>query len=204
MRLFVSLTSPYARMCRAVVIEKDLGDQVEEIVVNPYEDPAELLAVSPAGTVPALARDDDGAPIADSRLICSWLDHLPSSRPALLPEGGPERMTARLSEALAQSLTDKSVAMTMEKRRPAERQHAPYLARLQEQALRLVGAAAPYAGSAEAPSTISTLAIACALGHLDLRHAELDWRADNAALGAWFEGFCARESMARTTPRDPA
>ncbi len=202
MRLFVSLTSPYARACRAVVIEKELGETIREVVVNPFDDPAELLSVSPAGTVPALARDDGGPSIADSRLISAWLDHLPSSAPPLLPEGGPERLNARIGESLAQTLLDKSVAMVLEKRRPPERLHQPYLDRWRAQALRIVAALQNHMGDPQDPSKLSTITMACALGHLDFRHAELGWREQYPQLATWLDAFAQRPSLATTAPKD--
>lgn len=200
MRLFLSLTSPFARMCRAVIIEKGLQDQVEAVVVNPYDDPQLLLDVSPTGTVPVLVRDDGGAPIPDSRLICAWLDHLPSDAPPLLPAGGVERMMARLGEAAGQSLADKSVALTMEKRRPEGVQHGPYKARLEGQILRAIGALSGHIGDVGAPSTLSTIAMACGLGHIEFRHGDLPWRAQSRDVAAWYDGFIARDSMANTMP----
>lgn len=202
MRLLMSLTSPFARMCRAVVIEKGLQAQVEEVIVNPYDDPQDLIAASPTGTIPALVRDDGGRPIADTRLICAWLDHLPSDRPALLPAGGVERMEARLGEALGQSLTDKSVALVMEKRRPEARRHAPHQERLSAQILRAASAAFDHVGDPDAPSTIALLTLACGLGHLDFRHPELAWREHNQRLSDWHDVFCNRQSMRATAPRE--
>lgn len=200
MRLLISLTSPFARMARIVVLEKGLTAQVEDIVVNPYEDPAALTAVSPTGTIPALVRDDGGKPIADTRLICAWLDHLPSEAPALLPEGGPKRMEARLGEAAAMSLTDKSVALVMEKRRPDDVQHAPYAQRLKSQISRAVAALPAHIGAPSGPMTLSDIAIACALGHLAFRHPELPWRAETPNLADWYDAMMQKGSFVQTAP----
>lgn len=202
MRLYVSLTSPYARMTRAVVIEKGLEGRVQEVVVNPFEDPAELIAANPAGLVPALAREDGGKPILDSRLICAWLDHLPSSAPPLLPAEGPARMAVRQAEALAQILTDKSVELVMEKRRPADKQMPTAIGRASAQILRVARALKTEVDAQPAPVTLGTIAIACALGHLDFRHRELIWRKDAPELAAWLDAFAQRPSLARTAPRE--
>jgi glutathione S-transferase len=47
---------------------------------------------------------------------------------------------------------------------------------------------------------MSHIALGCALGYLDLRHAARDWRAGHPALAAWYEGIAARESMVQTAP----
>ena len=47
---------------------------------------------------------------------------------------------------------------------------------------------------------IGTITIGCALGYLDFRYADEDWRATRPRLAAWFERFSERPSMARTAP----
>lgn len=205
MRLFMSLTSPYARMARVVLREKGLHEQVEEVVVDPYGDPDALLAANPSGLVPALTRDD-GPNIIDSRLICAWLDHLPSDAPALLPEGGPARLSARIGEAMGQQLTDMSVAMVMERRRPVAVQHPPFLERRRTQTLRLAGVLWDQvpederAGDPAATTSLGCIAMACALGHVAFRHADLDWRGPNPALASWFDAYSQRPAMRDTAP----
>jgi glutathione S-transferase len=45
------------------------------------------------------------------------------------------------------------------------------------------------------------IAVGCALGYLDFRHADRDWRAGRPGLSAWFDRFGARASMQETTPK---
>ena len=44
------------------------------------------------------------------------------------------------------------------------------------------------------------IALACALGYLDLRHGARDWRKPRPQLAAWAERFAARDSMIATAP----
>jgi len=44
------------------------------------------------------------------------------------------------------------------------------------------------------------VSVACALGYLDLRHPDRDWRAGRDALAAWYKAFAARPSMVATAP----
>ena len=81
MKLFVSPTSPYARKCRALIIEKSLEHKIEVIECDPRSDPAELLDANPLGKVPALTRE--GAPaLMDSPLICEFIDSLDDEKEA--------------------------------------------------------------------------------------------------------------------------
>lgn len=200
--LYISLTSPFARMARVVVREKRLQDRVQERVVNPFDNPVALIAANPAGLVPALERDDGGRPIFDSRLICGWLDHLPSDAMPLIPESGPERLAARQGEALAQILCDRAVAMNMEKRRPAEFRYEPYLTRWREQMLRMVEAIPGEVAAQAQPISMTALMLACALSYLDFRHPEMEWRALLPDLANWHDDISARDSLASTAPEE--
>ena len=42
--------------------------------------------------------------------------------------------------------------------------------------------------------------VACALGYLDFRHAERDWRALHPGLAAWHTAFAARPALLATAP----
>jgi len=63
--------SPYARKVRLVLAEKRLP--VDLHVEKPWERRPEYLELNPAGTVPTLV-EDNGLAIADSNVICEYLD----------------------------------------------------------------------------------------------------------------------------------
>lgn len=48
---------------------------------------------------------------------------------------------------------------------------------------------------------IGTIAIACALGYLDLRFAPEPWRDTHPKLAAWFATFGLNPAIARTKPQ---
>ena len=50
------------------------------------------------------------------------------------------------------------------------------------------------------PIDMGQIAIGCALGYLDLRLAERDWRETRPALAAWYASFSARPAMLATAP----
>jgi len=45
---------------------------------------------------------------------------------------------------------------------------------------------------------IGTITIACALGYLDFRYNEMNWRAERPGLTAWYDVFSRRPSMVAT------
>ena len=75
MQLYVTMTSPYARLARVLVIEKALEDRVEIVAAKTRAPDSPYYKINPSGRVPYLI-DDDGVGMEDSQLICAYLDSL--------------------------------------------------------------------------------------------------------------------------------
>lgn len=75
MKLYVTFTSPYARLARILVIEKALEDRVEIIEAKTRTSGSPYYQINPSGRVPYLI-DDAGIGMEDSQLICAYLDSL--------------------------------------------------------------------------------------------------------------------------------
>ena len=56
------------------------------------------------------------------------------------------------------------------------------------------------AASLEGRLDIGTITVGCALGYLDFRYPDFDWRAGHPAVAAWFKAFNQRPSMQATLP----
>ena len=115
MKLYVTFTSPYARLARIVVIEKGLQDRVEVIGAQTRVPSSPYYAINPSGRVPYLV-DDNGLGLEDSQLICAYLDAL-DGNPRLHP--APTDWALRRLEANARSLCDGIAVWAREMRRPS-------------------------------------------------------------------------------------
>ncbi|MCL1078107.1 hypothetical protein D5R81_09400 [Parashewanella spongiae] len=73
MRLLYSDASPYARMVRVAVHSLKLSEQIEQHIVNPFENNHELITCNPLGKIPCLILNDGGS-IYDSEVIMRYLD----------------------------------------------------------------------------------------------------------------------------------
>ena len=51
--------------------------------------------------------------------------------------------------------------------------------------------------------TIDKIALGCALGYVDFRLGDMNWRDDHPGLAAWYKEFSARQSMKDTAPKQP-
>jgi glutathione S-transferase len=197
MRLFYSPTSPYARKARIVAREKGLLPRLEEMQCDPWSDPAALRFVNPLGRVPALVTDE-GEALYDSPVICAYFNDQ-SPLPALIPLGeGRYRILA--AEALADGMIDTAVSLVLEGRRPEPERSAKMALRWLDTIDRAVLGMAEAVPHLPGELTIGHISIAVALGYLDFRLPQVDWRTGHEALATWHKGFAARPSMLETQP----
>lgn len=115
MKLYVTMTSPYARLARIVVHEKALADRVEIIAAKTRTPGSPYYAINPSGRVPYLVTDD-GTGLEDSQVICAYLDGLEAC-PRFHPASDPDWSHRRL-EAAGRSMLDGIAVWAREKSRP--------------------------------------------------------------------------------------
>jgi glutathione S-transferase len=197
MKLRYSPTSPFARKVRIAIHELGLSDRVEQIVTDPWTDAA-LRGDNPLGKVPSLVTAE-GEALYDSPVICEYLDAVGGG--GLFPPPGPARWRALRLQALADGIAEAVVRRFIEKRRPPEQWSQPVLER---QRVAIAAALDSLEATAQelrlvAP-TIGEVALAAALGYLDLREPETDWRAARPVLARWLLAFDARPACAETRP----
>ncbi|HEY5243384.1 MAG TPA: LLM class flavin-dependent oxidoreductase [Polyangiaceae bacterium] len=94
MKLYVTFTSPYARLARIVVAEKGFADRVEIIEAKTRTAGSPYYRINPSGRVPYLI-DDAGVAMEDSQVICAYLDGL-DGKPRLHPSSDADWSYRRL------------------------------------------------------------------------------------------------------------
>ena len=199
MHLLHSPASPFVRKVRVLLRETGQTDVEERAVATtPMDTAAEVAAANPLGKIPALVRDD-GPALYDSRVICRFLDHRAGAR--LYPEGALWEVLTL--EATGDAIMEAAVGMTYEKRFRGERGLVwdEWLDRQWAKATRALDAVeARSMPLLEGPLNMGQVAIGCALGYLDFRHGDRDWRAGRDTLSAWERRFADRPSMRDTRP----
>ena len=206
MKLIGSLTSPYVRKVRVVMAEKKLDYQFELEDVWGSDN---ILKINPLGKVPCLVmegQDSITGAVFDSRVIVEYVDTLsPVGR--LIPERGRERCEVRTWEALADGLIDACIAARLERtwsgRAPGEHSEA-WVERQMNKVLASLQAMANGLGEKNWCSgnhfTLADIALGCALGYLDFRFAQIDWRAAHPNLAKHFDKLMTRQSFQDTLP----
>lgn len=116
MQLYVTMTSPYARLARIVVLEKRLEAQVEIVEAQTRVPGSPFYQINPSGRVPCLVRDD-GIVMEDSQVICAWLDSADGNPRLTRVLKRQDWVYARL-ESYARSMVDGVAVWVREMRRP--------------------------------------------------------------------------------------
>lgn len=203
MKLRYTSTSPYVRKVSVTALETGLDDRIERVVTNTLDRDSGIAQDNPLVKVPALITDD-GERLYDSPVICEYLDSLHSG-PKIIPPEGTERWRALRLQALGDGMLDAAILTMLEtKRRPEALRWADWIALQQVKVQHGLNQLESEAGTLEDLPTIGTITVGCALGYLDFRFAEDDWRLRHPSLAAWYEGFSRRPSMQATVPRDSA
>ena len=193
-----SPASPFGRKVKLAAAL--LGASLTVVEADTTSPTDSLRRENPLGKIPTLVLED-GTTLFDSRVIVAYLDAMAGGGALIPAEIGPRFAALRL-EALADGISDAALLQVYEARwREAGRQDASWIEHQAGKVARGLAAleAAPPAG----PITVGHVALACALGYLDLRFAG-GWREAHPALAAWLEGFAAAVPAFEATRVKPA
>lgn len=182
--------SPFGRKVKIAAAVLGLTDRLQVVMADTNDPSDSLRSQNPLGKIPVLVMDD-GSVLYDSRVILEWLDW-EAGGGRILPAEHDARFAALRLQALADGLMDAAILAVYEKRFRAEGERSAAWVAHQtgkiERALAHLEATAP---ALDAPLTVGPIALACALGYLDLRF-EGRWRAAHPRLVAFLDAFAAR------------
>ncbi len=196
MKLHWSPRSPYVRKVMIVAHEIGIAGELECVrtVVSMFKPAEELFADNPLNKLPTLVLDD-GMALFDNRVICEYFDTRHDGN-KLFPSDPTERLLALRNQALGDGLLDVSMMRLTERLKPETQRTAAIVAsnerksgaavdRLEADIVNLTGR----------PFDIGHIAIGTALGYLDFRFNEDNWRDDHPQLAAWHAEFDKRPSV---------
>jgi glutathione S-transferase len=133
MRLIGMLDSPYVR--RVAVSLRCMGLPFVHEAVSVFRHYPEFSTINPVVKAPTLVTDD-GVTLMDSTLILDYAERLVPPERRLNPADFPEYARSQRLVGLALAACEKSVQMVYERTlRPKEKQHQPWLDRVQGQLL---------------------------------------------------------------------
>ncbi len=193
MKLFHAPASPFARKVMACAVARGIEGRIT--LVSATGESADLAAANPLGKLPCLVTDD-GVALYDSRVICEFLDTEGNVFP-MFPAHGLRFRALRL-QALGDGISDAAVLRRGEQGRPSESARDAVIATQQSKIRRSLDVL-----ESDTPAQhvdIGTIAVACALGYLDLRFPAEPWREGRPKLAAWYEAVMQHPCLAQTKP----
>ena len=200
MQLVASLTSPYARKVRIVAAEKHVD--YELLVDAPWDAGSQVAQLNPLGKVPVWILED-GKCLYDSRVIVEYLDSF-SPVGHLLPRDIRARIAVKRWEALADGVCDAAALAHLERKRPSEQQSAEWTDRQLDKIRRGLEAMSEELGRKDWCTgeffTLADIAVGCALGYLDFRFPEIDWRRQYNNLAILHDRLMQRPAFRDTLP----
>ncbi|MGL4446580.1 MAG: glutathione S-transferase [Shewanella sp.] len=197
MKLLCSQASPYARCVRSVIRYLGIQD-IEEVMVNPFENSPLLLEVNPLGQIPCLITDD-GAVLFDSEVIMRYLD---ANRGTQLFGSASGDWALQCQFSMVKGLIDSAVKLRQEQMRADEGLRSAFWTQRFEQALLRGLQQIEQQGLMTQPIIQAPqLALVCLLDYVDFRHASLDWRRVAPATASWFTQMRELPAFAATRPQ---
>jgi glutathione S-transferase len=203
MKLIGALTSPYVRKVRVVMAEKKL--EYEFVLENVWSAESLIGESNPLGKVPCLVMEGSEA-LHDSRVIVEYLDTL-SPVGKLIPSVGRERAEVKTWEALADGLLDASLLARLEAtwagRTDAERSQDwidRQLGKVHAALRAMSQGLADKSYCVGIHLSLADISVGCALGYLDFRFPQIDWRSPHPNLTKLHEKLMQRPSFADTVP----
>jgi glutathione S-transferase len=184
-----SPASPFGRKVKIAAALLDLSGRIQVTEADTLDPNDALRRQNPLGKIPTLVLDN-GETLYDSRVIVDYLDHLAGGG-RIIP-GGWERFSALRQQALADGVMDAALLQVYEGRwRPQEKRVQEWVDHQAEKVKRGLDHAEANLAGPDASIHIGHIALACALGYLDLR-MEGRWRQTYPKLVAWLDDFASR------------
>ena len=202
MQLYLSPLSPYGRKVNVVLKEisrvKNIEVKVSSASGTPLDPGNSPIQYNPLGKIPVLIRED-GVALYDSRVICRYLDSLATLN---LYKNNNQHWEMLTLEATAEGIIDAALLMAYEWRlRPEEIRFPDWIEAQWSKVDRALDTLEnKWMEQLDDKLNIGQIGVGCALGYLDFRNADRDWREKHKTLSNWFKDFSQRESMSTTVP----
>lgn len=203
MILHYSPRSPFVRKVMIFLHETGLDARVQKVrsITNMLVPNRPLMQFNPWSKIPTLVTDA-GQVLFDSDVICEYLE-TQHQGPKLHPQAPQWRWKCLRWRAFGSEMLDALILWRNERERPEDRQLSividAFTLKL-DTGLQFLEREVEELG--QAPFSVGHIAIGCALGYLDLRFANLEWRKGHAKLAAWQQEFKQRPSVQITEPFD--
>lgn len=199
MKLHWSPKSPYVRKVMVCAHELGITGQLELVrsvaaMLVPNE---ALMHDNPLSKIPTLVLDD-GRRLFDSVVICEYLNEL--AQGPFFPAGDAKWPNLRW-HAFGDGLLDVLILWRNERDRSDAQRSDELIAAFDHKTRASLQQLDSEVSQLDAsPWAIGHLTIGCALGYLDFRFSDLNWRDQVPRLAQWYETTSSRPAFQATSP----
>ena len=208
MKLYYTVTSPYARKVRIAAIERGIYQDIELIEANiGFEEgtlktkTSDITDHNPSGRVPTLITKEEKA-VFDSTVIVHYLDSK-GSHPKIIPSEENNKIHALRINALVDESIDAMRFLKFENMRPKNVRLPDWINALNLKVNRslilLENYIEYYDGTNKDKIDIGLISAGC-LMHIVTNNIDAPWNCSHPKLDIWFEEFSKRNSMELTKP----
>lgn len=201
MKLWYATASPFARKVIILAHEAGLIDQIELVnaATSPLKPDTGLLPHNPLGKIPTMVLED-GHVLFDSRVICEYLDSIHDGE-KLFPQDGMQKYNALVTQSIGDGIMDAAVLSRYEMAmRPEDKQWQDWVDGQFAKITTALDTLEMWRGAKLPEMHIGSISVVAALGYLDLRYPEYDWRKDRPVLTQMHATFSKRTSMIESDP----
>jgi glutathione S-transferase len=178
--------SPFGRKCNIAARYLGLMNDVK-VVLNEDDEGDKIRSRNPLNKLPMFLTAD-GEAIFDSGVIMEYIDHLAGGG-KIIPQNA-SRFAVLTMQALADGMLDAAILIVYEKNWREDGQHSDkWLTHQRKKIDTTLAYLEAHLPSAQIDA--GTIAVAAALGYLDLRFAG-EWRSHYPKLAAWHAAFEAK------------
>ena len=197
MHLFITVSSPYARIVRVAAMERGLDERMEVEVVTVRDAKSALLPYNPTGKVPTL-RTDCGEILSETLIIIDYLDTLHAGTKL---RAGENDIAGRAIEGRILGCLDGVSTWGREYRRPESIRFQWLMEVEHARAARCFDSFEKNSALLSNQTHLSQIALGCTIGFADVLIEDFDWRDGRPNLTAWYDEFSKRPSMLATMPK---
>ncbi len=182
--------SPFGRKVKIAAAMLDLSGEISAVATDTVDPDDPLRRDNPLGKIPTLVVED-GMVIYDSRVILEYLD-MRAGGGRIIPKDNMARIRAQTLHALADGIMDAALLQIYEGRwRDSAKHEQKWLDHQAGKVGRGMGYLEGNPPSFDEPLHVGHIAVACALGYLDLRFKS-EWRKGYPSLVKWLDAFAAK------------
>jgi glutathione S-transferase len=196
MKLYITRTSPYARVVRVMALERGLAQRLQAEIVATRVPDSVVNDLNPTGKVPTL-ETPEGVILSEAKLICQYLDALHEQTPVVDPAAS---LPLRGLEGVVTGFLDGLAVWVRELRRPEKERSPGILEQERARSERVLTYLELHADWREDVADYPRICLAVALDLLTHGIGQPRWGEQYPGVRDWYRRFAARPSMLATDP----